>query len=102
MAFRAVFEDGPLAGPEHERTMMAPSVPERLYFVPQPWDQFPRSGDGWIVVGMVPGVVPDPPWPGQEEYVLDVARTDVDLDGEPGADWGTAVYVHVDPVEMRG
>lgn len=102
MAFTARFVDGPLAEEQHGRTFMAPSVPERLYLCPQRWDQLhQRTHDGWMLVGFAPGLVPEEPWPGQEEYALDKEQSTVDVD-QPGEDWGEAVYVWVDPVEMRG
>jgi hypothetical protein len=48
--------------------------------------------DGWMLVGTAPGGQPAEPWPGQIEFVLDPERSTIN----PGADWGTAVYVHVE------
>ena len=97
MSFVATFEGGPAHGPEG-RTFMAPSVPDRLFFAPDRRliHRTTITHDGWMLVGTSPGAEPPEPWPGQIEFALDTERSRINL-GPPGADWGTAVYVFVEP-----
>lgn len=93
MSFVATFEDGPKNGPER-RMFMAASVPERMWFAPERRvvDRKTVTHDGWMLVGTAPGREPAEPWPGQIEFVLDPERSKIN----PGEDWGTAVYAHVE------
>jgi hypothetical protein len=93
VSFVATFEDGPKNGPRR-RTFMAASVPERMWFAPERRvvDRKMVTHDGWMLVGTAPGREPAEPWPAQIEYVLDPERSNIN----PGEDWGTAVYVHVE------
>ena len=50
------------------------------------------SHDGWMLLSDAPGPEPAEPWPGQIEFALDRERSNFN----PGEDWGTAVYVHVE------
>jgi hypothetical protein len=92
VSFVATFEDGPKNGPQR-RAVMAASVPERMWFAPERRivDRTKVTHDGWMLVGTAPGREPEPR-PGQIEYVLDPERSNIN----PGEDWGTAVYVHVE------
>jgi hypothetical protein len=96
VSFVAKFEGGPEYGPR-QRTFMAPSVPQRLFFAPERRlvDRRTITHDGWMLVGASPGAEPAEPWPGQLEFVLDTERSRINL-GAPGEDWGTAVYVFND------
>jgi hypothetical protein len=93
VSFVATFEGGPKNGPQ-PRTFIAASVPERMWFAPERRvvDRKMVTHDGWMLVGTAPGGQPAEPWPGQIEFVLDPERSTIN----PGADWGTAVYVHVE------
>jgi hypothetical protein len=93
VSFVATFQDGPRNGPQR-RTFMAPSVPQRMWFAPERRvvDRKKVWHDGWMLVGTAPGREPAEPWPGQIEFVLDAERSSIN----PGEDWGTAVYVHVE------
>jgi hypothetical protein len=83
VAFRATFVFGPLQGAEHDRTMMAPFVPERLAFMRS---SAADTHDGWMLVGTDrTGIVVGPP-DQVEEYVLDRRKSRLPSEGEP-TDW---------------
>jgi hypothetical protein len=96
MAFRAKFIFGPLQGDEHDRTTMAPHVPERLAFIRS---SAADTHDGWMLVGTdKTGIVVGSVGAGVEEYVLDRGKSRLPSEGEP-TDWpadagAVAVYVH--------
>lgn len=87
MSWRAEFMDGPLAGPDHVRTLMAPDPPERMAFAPLPGMSW---GDGWIVVGVDGLIDQQPAWPGQVVYRIGI-RAQLECETEEG-DQGTLIF----------
>lgn len=72
--------------------MAAPRVPGRIFYAPVR-DAGP-FGAGYIMVEF--DRVPEVPWPGQVEYVLDRERSRLEpheLYGAEGMEQGTAVYM---------
>jgi hypothetical protein len=80
-----------MAGNGNDVSMSAPRVPERLFYAPAPDRAPPVTPNGYMLVGY--GQVPEVPWPGQVEYRLVRARSDLrphpDYDG---MEEGVAVY----------
>lgn len=77
MSWRAVFLDGPLAGPNHDRTFAAADPCDRLWLARVPEDDGRVGPDTWSVVGSVPGTGrPADWWPGQVEYARDTVLSD--------------------------
>jgi hypothetical protein len=83
VSWRAVFSDGPLAGPEHDRTFMGAWCSE-LYF-------FHLPDHGWVLVGTDQF---NDRWPGQVRYVRNDERSSLTKDEhwQPGEDEGLAVF----------
>lgn len=85
MTWLAVFDDGPLAGPAHDRMFMG-AWQRELYFIPHP-----SSNDDWVLVG-TDAIPPDSPWPGQVHYIRDDARSQLLADIPPGENEGWAMF----------
>lgn len=62
MSWDVTFADGPLVGPEHDRTFMG-YLPYEIWLIPML-----DHGDEWVVIA-TDGDVPDPPWEGQVHYI---------------------------------
>jgi hypothetical protein len=79
MSWRACFFDGPLAAPEHDRRFATAQIHHRVWLAQVPDDDGRIGSDVWSLVGSLPGSGPPvKPWPGQVEYVLDPALSDLD------------------------
>lgn len=85
MSWRALFVDGPMAGPEHDRVFLG-AWQRELYFIPHP-----DVGDGWILIGTDHfRAIPD--WPEQIHYVRNEERSQLLPNCPPGEDEGWAVF----------